>query len=220
MNAVCSSSTLFPHLIVISPETTDDFLFRCLSPTELYRYSQTSKAAHHAVESYIRRAFQLEHVLGPYFTSPQILEFRRLQFKTGMFISGSTALQFFDRTVYPESDLDLYVERRFHVPVALWLESIGYDYSPPEGSTPQSNTFTLAQALRVNAPVDVHFSPVPQTSTTSEYAGASFIYYFQKSDPHRKVQLMLSDSRPPIEMLLNFHSSAFSELNWFLGEKF
>ena len=204
-NAVCLWSNRVPYLIVFfSPATTDDFLFRCLSAAELYRYSQTSKAAHRSVTSYVRRAFQLEHVLGSYFTSPQILEFRRLQFETGMFISGSTALQFFDRTVYPDSDLDLYVERRYHVPIALWLESIGYIYSPPEGSTPQSNTFTLAQALRVNA------HHMPQMSLTSEYAGASFIYNFQKSHPSRRIQLMLSQSdRPPIEMLLNFHSSGF-----------
>jgi hypothetical protein len=190
--------------LFFSPATTDDLLFRCLSPVELYRYAQTSKAAYLAVMSYVRRAFQLEHVLGPYFTSPQILEFRRLQFETGMFISGSTALQFFDRTAYPDSDLDLYVDRKFHAPIALWLERIGYAYSPPEGSTPQSNVFTLAQAIGVNA----HHVPQP---ITSEYAGASFIYNFQKSNSSRRIQLILSQTdRPPIEMLLNFHSSVWS----------
>ncbi|KIM38281.1 hypothetical protein M413DRAFT_448016 [Hebeloma cylindrosporum] len=189
------------------PATTDDFFFRCLSPVELHRYSQTSKAAHNTVKSYLQRAFQLEHVLGPYFTSPQILEFRRLQFETGTFISGSTALQFFDRTVYPESDLDLYVERRYHAPIALWLESIGYIYCPPEDSTPQSDTFTLAQALSANA------RHGPQMSINSEYAGPSFIYNFQKSGSSRRIQLILSQSdRPPIEMLLNFHSTCVMNL--------
>jgi len=191
-------------LLPFSPATTDDLLFRCLSPVELYHYAQTSKAAYLAVMAYVRRAFQLEHVLGPYFTSPQILEFRRLQFETGMFVSGSTALQFFDRT---DSDLDLYVDRRFHAPVALWLERIGYVYSPPEGSTPQSNVFTLAQAIQVNA----HHVPQPMVS---EYAAASFIYNFQKSDSSRRIQLILSQSdRPPMEMLLNFHSSGFSRFS-------
>ena len=197
--------------LFFSPATTDDLLFSCLSPVELYRYAQTSKAAYLAMMSYVRRAFHLEHVLGPYFTPPQILEFRRLQFETGMFISGSTALQFFDRTVYPDSDLDLYVDRRFHAPIALWLKRIGYAYSPPEGSTPQSNVFTLAQAIQANA----HASQ----PTTSEYAGASFIYNFQKYDSSRRIQLILSQSdRPPIEMLLNFHSSVWSCFS--SGQKF
>jgi hypothetical protein len=181
---------------------------------ELHRYSQTSKMAHQAVISYNRRAFQPDHILGVYFTSAQIFEFRCLQFETGMFISGSAALQFFDRTVYPESDLDLYVEKRYHASIACWLEKIGYAYVPPAGSTAQSRVSTLAQALNINGSSDQHLnlshiSPYRfNTRTTPEYSGASFIYDFQKSQPSRRIQLMISEM--PMEMVLNFHSSRSS----------
>jgi len=146
-----------PYFISFSsPATMDDLLFHCLSPMELHRYSQTSKTAYQAV-IYNWCAFKLEYILGAYFTSAQTLEFHRLQCETGMFISGSAALQFFDHTVYPGSNLDLYVKMWFHVPIAHWLEKIGYDYVPPAGLTAPSRVSTLAQALTVNAPSDEHF---------------------------------------------------------------
>ena len=43
---------------------------------------------------------------GRYFADPAA--FRELQLRTGLIISGSTALQFLDRTTYEGADLDIY----------------------------------------------------------------------------------------------------------------
>jgi hypothetical protein len=63
------------------------------------------------VKDYFARAFNIEKRLSRYFDDPK--SFRKLQAETLTVISGSTALQFFQRNFYPESDLDLYV----HVPI-------------------------------------------------------------------------------------------------------
>jgi len=144
------------------PATTDDILLDNLSYKEVFRYSKTCKVAHQKVASYIRRKHKLETVLGKYFTTDQILDFRHLQAMTGMIISGSTALQFFERVLYPESDLDLYVEHRYMQPIALWLASIGYIYIPTNNSeqngvgnganSPSATYSTLEEVLDVAAP--------------------------------------------------------------------
>lgn len=68
----------------------------------------------------MKRAFNLDKLLSRFFSPPEILRFRELQCSTGMLISGSTALKFFERVVYPDSDLDLYIEHRFSRQVADW----------------------------------------------------------------------------------------------------
>ena len=76
----------------------------------------------------MRRAFSIDKLLSPYFTPTEVTQFRELQSQTGTLISGSTALQLFDRVTYSESDLDLYVEHRFSRALAEWLLEIGYTY--------------------------------------------------------------------------------------------
>ncbi|KAI0832865.1 hypothetical protein BC628DRAFT_1309080, partial [Trametes gibbosa] len=53
-----------------------------------------------------------------------------LQARTGTLVSGSCALQFFARTRYPDSDLDLYVHMRHRREVGRWLLQEGYAYAP------------------------------------------------------------------------------------------
>ncbi|KAF8961522.1 hypothetical protein BDZ97DRAFT_1828663 [Flammula alnicola] len=201
-NISCSTAM---SLIQTLPSTTDDFLLDGLSPAELFRYGRTCKDAYYTVNSYIRRRFQLDKLLERYFTPHETLRFRELQFQTGMFISGSTALQFFDRTVYPESDLDLYVEYRFREPIALWLAKIGYKYAP----RPNSAIVSLEQALEV-VPTGAPFIPysrhVFHQTGAKGYFQSAFVLNFEKHNPYRKVQLITSH-RSPFERILNFHST-------------
>ncbi|KAG1758073.1 hypothetical protein EDD22DRAFT_784371 [Suillus occidentalis] len=66
--------------------------------------------------------------LSRYFSDP--LQFRSLQARTGLVMSGSNALQFVDHTSYPESDLDLYAHPGHLYELMEWLESIGYNLTP------------------------------------------------------------------------------------------
>lgn len=129
-----------------------------------------------------------------------------------MFISGSTALQFFDRTFYADSDLDIYVEHRYRKLVAAWLHSTGYDYSPRNKKDDQ----TLRDALESHWSCDHdHFL---STSTFFEPKnggyfgrGVANVYNFFKYQPERKIQLITSH-HSPLEIVLNFHSSEFPRL--------
>ncbi|KAH8801895.1 hypothetical protein DL96DRAFT_1823440 [Flagelloscypha sp. PMI_526] len=57
----------------------------------------------------------------------QIVELRRIQAVTNFVVSGSAAVQFFERVDYPNSDLDLYVEERHRSGLILFIEQSGYE---------------------------------------------------------------------------------------------
>lgn len=126
-----------------------------------------------------------------------------------MFISGSTALQFFDRSFYADSDLDIYVEHCYCKPIAVWLTSIGYEFWPRK--TYQSDALDIALEETLS---DSNFdmNNLPQgffESTSMGYfgRGVSNVYNFhQISNPDRKIQLITS-FYAPLEIVLNFHSS-------------
>ena len=109
-----------------------------------------------------------------------------------MFISGSTALQFFDRSCYADSDLDIYVEHRYCKPIALWLESIGYSFRPRK--TYQSNSLDIALEETLSES-DFDMNNLPQgffESTSMGYfgRGVTNVYNFHKINPDRKIQLI------------------------------
>ena len=118
-----------------------------------------------------------------------------------MIISGSVALEFFERTEYANSDLDLYVDDRFRRPVAIWLKSIGYKFLPRPAFGPKD----LDAALNYELDED-ETSPSIVGPMRNRYPKAILVLDFIKSNPHSRIQLITS-SATPLEMVLRFHSS-------------
>jgi hypothetical protein len=191
------------YLILFSPSTTDDLLFSCLSPANLFRYAATCKTARSSVSSYCQRAFKIGNQLKNFFTEEEILYFRYWQSRTGMLISGSTALQFLDRSFYPDSDLDIYVEHLYADRIAYWLFSIGYEFVSRKR---QTKDFRLAyQEIHHGTPHHLHaFFPAETIGYFGK--GVAEVYDFHKSHPDRKIQLITS-YHSPLEVVFDFHSS-------------
>lgn len=132
-------------------------IFNLLSAAALLRISRACRSSHRAVTAYIGTAFNIDRRLARFFPSPagagcspgcateheheqeyaRARAFRSLQARTGTLVSGSTALQFFMRTVWPASDLDLYVHPRARREVGRWLIDEGYKYKPMEFQDPR-----------------------------------------------------------------------------------
>ena len=143
-------------------------------------------------------------IAGQYFTSDEIINFREFQAITGAIISGSTAVQFFDRDIYANSDLDVYVEHQAARPLALWLERIGYFFVPRQGTEFQ----TLELGLNTSSDFRT-VDPFGMTALTNGpqkcYFDAVAILDFKKVN-RPNIQLITSRG-PPLEIVLNFHSS-------------
>src|SRR5882762_8146146 len=76
------------------------------SPVTIIRLSWTCRAVRNIVEWYVQHTFDINRHLSRYFPDPKA--FRSVQARTATLIGGSNALQFLDRTVYENADLDLY----------------------------------------------------------------------------------------------------------------
>ena len=180
-----------------------EIVFEFLPPVDLIHFGQISKAAHMTVTRYSQRAFNVQRLLLPYFSDENIKSFRQLQLFTGTVISGSTALQFFDRTTYPESDLDIYVEHRYCREVVWWLTSKGYSYRPRP-----TQPVSFNEALQESAPAPNHAGAVFFSPDISGYFGHGManVFDFVRYGSERKIQLM-SAHHCPLEIILDYHSS-------------
>ncbi|KAI0075740.1 hypothetical protein K474DRAFT_1560967, partial [Panus rudis PR-1116 ss-1] len=168
------------------------------SPSVLLCFRATCRRAHSAVDQYIQRNWNICRFLSRYFADP--LGFRQLQAETGTLISGSSALQFFDRTFYPDSDLDLYVPMVYRIEVGNYLMHCGYVYTP---SARQNADFHEA----------VWESRIVNVSMNYCAPGVAGVFNFIKSVTNvasgqrwLKVQIIVSPLCP-LESVLRFHST-------------
>ncbi|KAF9474977.1 hypothetical protein BDN70DRAFT_884255 [Pholiota conissans] len=194
--------------ILSLPSTTDDIILDDLSASELFKYGRTCKTIHAIVQSYIPRKFQVHKLLARYFTQEEIDHFRYLQAITGMLISGSTALQFFDRVEYPDSDLDLYLEHGYREEVGRWLLDIGYKYvARATSATGRRRTFQNDLSLEPDSTPERMLTQRQFIETGNGYLeDAQCVFSFEKDNPYRKVQ-MITSINSPLERILYFHST-------------
>ena len=132
-----------------------------------------------------------------------------------MIISGSTAVQFFDHDIYANSDLDVYVEHQAARPLALWLETIGYFFIPHQDAEFQ----TLEMGLDMSSDfrmVDPFGMTTLMDSLQKGYFDVVAILDFEKVN-RPNIQLTTSWG-PPLEIVLNFHSSEHS--NYCFSKKY
>ncbi|KAJ3762350.1 hypothetical protein EV360DRAFT_7583, partial [Lentinula raphanica] len=116
-----------------------DKIVAYLDIRDLINFQQTCRAANSHVTDLNRRAYKLKRILSPFFDEDEIGDFRIVQASatTGAIISGSAALQFFNRECYDtldrSSDLDTYCFLPRCIDVGNWLTSKGYVFQPRQG---------------------------------------------------------------------------------------
>ncbi|KAJ7641791.1 hypothetical protein FB45DRAFT_901016 [Roridomyces roridus] len=170
--------SIFPH----------DALFVHLSAQDLVRLMRTSRRIYMLIHNV---CFNITRILVPFFgTDAEVARFQRMQAETGTLISGSTALQFFNRITYPGSDLDIYAHRpKAEGPVQFLLKN-GY-------------TFLARKSQKPNALQQLPFS-VAEKGPSYLGRGISDVLDFQKGD--KKVQLIIG-ALTPMETILSFHTT-------------
>ncbi|KAG8801048.1 hypothetical protein FRC17_006743, partial [Serendipita sp. 399] len=120
-----------PGLILLSASTIVDSLYPHLSVADILNISKVCHATYFAVKAWLPSAYNINRHLEPFLGDlATTLQFRSIQAATGTIISGSQALQFFDRVRYPGSDLDIYTPCRHTLLVGMFFLSIGYQFQP------------------------------------------------------------------------------------------
>ncbi|KAI0758171.1 hypothetical protein C8Q74DRAFT_1373203 [Fomes fomentarius] len=217
-NDPLSGTTLFSERILDIELITEPILSG-LSPATLLRLSRTCRAAYHAVSSYKSTAYNIDRLLSRFFPSSLLTHshlhararaFRSLQARTGTLISGSVALQFFDRQVWTESDLDLYVHMRHRREVGMWLMEEGYKFKPTEFQNPRFDVEVVECAARrpngiYSMPgvmaILTFVKPLPRSRTAAAAEEGDV-----QPPQELKVQVIVAKNTP-MEVILGFHST-------------
>lgn len=179
---------------VLTNDLLCDIIFSSCSPASILRMERVCRAAHIAAKTYLRSTYNINRHLSRFFED--VLSFRSLQARTATLVSGSSALQFFDRSFYPESDLDIYVHMPRRHEVGRWLLNAGYKFVP---SMMQSTDFEDAAS---ETEVDDIYGDIER--------GICTVFTFRKpginGGEELKVQLMVA-ARTPMDIILCFHST-------------
>lgn len=182
-------------------------------PRAIIKLSLTCRKGYDAIRACISLVYSINKRLG-HFVSVQD-EFRSMQARTGALISGSFALQFFDDTFYPESDLDLYVHSRHAEEVGTWLLQNAYQFVPNE-KMDQAPEFSRALLSfyepEIALPDTTICVPPRDNSEWYRMRGVANVFNFVKTMNRdgRTVVLriqLITASSTPLEIILNFHSS-------------
>ena len=179
-----------------------DNIFDFASPGTLFCFKRTCKRAKTAVESYFRRAFNINRHLSQFFDNPH--DFRSLQARTCTLISGSNALQFFNRVRYEGSDLDLYAYYEHRLEVGHWLIRNGFAFQPASW---QNEDFDIASR---NCKHTSEPDP-PGERLKYHTQGVIAVFTFTKDHPEEedaelKVQVVVA-LKAPMDVVMDFHSS-------------
>ena len=163
-----------------------------LSPITIVKLATISLEAKNLVNDYLAYTFDVNHLLRRFFTDP--ISFRAMQARTGAIISGSFAVQFFDRVFFPNSDLDLYTPYDTALEVSNWLETNGYFFT---GMTyPKSSHRSLGST---------------NTTDSKSYQHSKIkcvLTFIRKYTPQEKVQIIVA-IHSPISLILSFYASMF-----------
>lgn len=170
-------------------------VFDFCSAMVLVRLLKTSHHIRSIVKAYIAKVFTVDRIICRYFEDT--LSFRTMQSHTATIISGSAALQFFDRSCYPNSDLNLHVPMSGVDILFNYLLSNGYAFNPHVGQD-----FDLGRALAESAlPLWVENGVI----TTRGIAG---VFGFTKISEGRELRLeVVVAFHASLDIILHYHSS-------------
>ncbi|KAF8329031.1 hypothetical protein F5887DRAFT_895306 [Amanita rubescens] len=162
-------------------------IFDLLPIEDILVLERTSQRLRDLKDEYCQSVFKLTRVLMPFLSSENdVQEFVKTMKGTDALISGSTALQFFDRTYYQYADLDLYFEAKH---LEVWkTQMIAFGY-------------TLVPKIGNNA-LDV----VENIYEYPSFQQIEALETFKHRSTAKVVQLMATKASP-IRAILDFHST-------------
>ncbi|THV00426.1 hypothetical protein K435DRAFT_657263, partial [Dendrothele bispora CBS 962.96] len=171
-----------------------DLVIRELSPHDRIRYSLACRETRDYVASFNERAFHVARILRRYFPDASVLsKFRYLQYYLDILISGSTALQFLERTTYNNTDLDLYMNYEAVPQFKRFLETTaGYVWTPrcPHETSAYRNLYEAYATVSPHIP----------------YEARGIVKVFNFLCEGETVQV-IATKNGPMDAILGFHST-------------
>ncbi|KAF9063880.1 hypothetical protein BDP27DRAFT_1206048, partial [Rhodocollybia butyracea] len=173
-----------------------DSLLSKMRNCDLNALAITNKWFNSTIDDFQGRYHSIIRVLGRFFKVEEFGPFQEIQGSTGLLISGSAALQFFNCASW-EADLDTYCIYSRCSEVGIWYMSIGYEFIPTTG---QASKFTDDHASLLTMQKDGNLS------TPEDYDGDHIARVWNFVRGTSKIQL-IGSVHAPLQVVLSFHST-------------
>lgn len=173
--------------------------------TSVLSFEAASRNTYYVVQAYRSQVWDLDHYFSRWFSNP--ITFRHLLKTCNGVVSGSQALQFFDRTQYPESDMDIFLPLDGVKELGFWLQhDMGYRYS-------ESKFRYSYFENTINTIEDSHDGIIqPDHGTPGILSVIELIRHDRQSSGSyipRRIQLVVLNTNPTSFIVFKFHSSEF-----------
>lgn len=194
-------ASILENVLTRSPSNFLKAFFDTWPAPVILRMSMTCFRLHHVVESYIRSTWDPNQFFSRWFSRP--VAFRQMLGRCNAIVSGSGALQFFDRTYYEDSDLDIFMRPAGVLRLSEWLRDDGYGYISEDE---EYRFFNQVVCVVDYSDERDHPTFLPKNMK------AVFTFSRPASSPSgvlfsRRVQLIIVDIDPVEFITLDFHTS-------------
>ncbi|KAI9058881.1 hypothetical protein FKP32DRAFT_1680214 [Trametes sanguinea] len=208
----CDASNLEFFLVMADLDLIDR-LFGFLGPDDIARLRRLNRRVYWSIESYSRRAWDIDHFLMKWFDRSVLVQFFDQLERCNAVISGSAALQFLSRkSPYPTSDLDIFLPMENASQFGKWLqEDAGYIFKP------RSLGMSIHFDYEIwSMPLRYHLLPGESGMQSELSFGGKFdVFDFYKpaqgdahhgaaERPHVQLIVVVGD---PFKHILSFHST-------------
>jgi len=206
----------FETWLITSPIEIFVRLFSFFSIKRIHAMRRTSKSLHGVCQAYISIVWDMGQRFQNWFDDAG--DFRRILYEANAVISGSQALQYFDRSYYPESDMDIFVRVGGAGIISHWL----LDQSYAQNVDPPSYSYSILRS-KITALV----GRCVQDKSSSNRPLLGVMNFIKKKDgklltesddltsytAYYRVQVVVVDIEPVNYILYEFHSSIFAFLS-------
>jgi len=195
---------------LFSPHTPISFtVMSMVSLRDILSLGAVSRGGYSACQEYLTTAWSFHRFFRKWFDDTKGL--RNVLRLTGAVISGSQALQFFERTQYPNSDLDIFLQSNKLQILVQWLLQSGYEFS-----SQRNYGFTLTPTGDI-IPNARNIPPYPGEGEFNVYnftrntlSSSPSCSTCSENNEEQLVQLIVTNGDPMEHILTHFHSSTCS----------
>ncbi|KAJ3904923.1 hypothetical protein F5879DRAFT_921856 [Lentinula edodes] len=181
------------------PAETSEAIMDCLPVSDLLALSKSCKQTRLDVEKYKQRVFSIQHAYRNFFNVEEVAQFQRLQNLTGLLVSGSIVLEFFNRESY-NGDLDAFCNIRYCAVAGQWLISHGYLFQAKDGQ-PSEFVECLSESYNNN-----QIRVVASDEDLEDYSFNTVVGVWNFMRKSSRIQV-IGTCGPPLQCIFSFHST-------------
>ncbi|KAJ7821150.1 hypothetical protein B0H13DRAFT_1920949 [Mycena leptocephala] len=193
----------FEATLITAPDALIIRLISFWTLADIVACDSLSIVFHDIIRYYKSLVWDPDSFFRPWFTDMST-HFRQVLGECGGVVSGSQITQFFDRTRYYGSDMDIFMRIGGLHHMGRWLQGQGYRYI---SASPASDYSAFDRnALRLSIKMLAERNSVDETIkgvfNYARYVASTTVVYLQK------IQLIVVDTNPIHHVLFDFHSTA------------